>query len=85
MSNEPSMPDSVVEQRLLGNLRRARLEMEEVGLQLDEVIARFDEEIRQQRLKRDYLQKRAQRGSWEHFQSVLAQVPNDEPEEYDRF
>jgi hypothetical protein len=46
------MPDSVVEQRLLGNLRRARLEMEEVGLQLDEVLARFDEEIRQQRLKR---------------------------------
>jgi hypothetical protein len=52
MSNPPSMPDSVVEQRLLGNLRRARLEMEEVGLQLDAVLARFDEEIRQQRLKR---------------------------------
>jgi predicted DNA-binding ribbon-helix-helix protein len=33
---------------------------------------------------RDYLQNRAQRGSWEHFQSVLAQVPNGEPEEYDR-
>jgi hypothetical protein len=52
MKKPPSMPDAIVEQRLLGNLRRARLEMEEVGLQLDEVIARFDEEIRQQRLKR---------------------------------
>jgi hypothetical protein len=52
MRSPSSMPDSVVEQRLLGNLRRARLEMEEVGLQLDEVLARFDEEIRQQRLKR---------------------------------
>jgi hypothetical protein len=45
------MPDTIVEQRLLANLRRTRLEMEEVGLQLDEVIAWFDEEIRQQRLK----------------------------------
>lgn len=40
------------DQRLLGNLRRARLEMEELGLQFDEVLAKFDEEIRQQRLKR---------------------------------
>jgi hypothetical protein len=36
----------------LGNLRRDRLEMEELGLQFDEVLARFDEEIRQQKLKR---------------------------------
>jgi hypothetical protein len=33
---------------------------------------------------RDYLQTRAPRGSWKHFQSVLAQVPNGEPEEYDQ-
>jgi hypothetical protein len=84
MKTQPSIPDSATEQRLLGNLRRARLEMEEVGLQLDAVLARFDEEIRQQQLNQDYFQKRAQRGSWEHFQSVLAQVPNGEPEEYDR-
>jgi hypothetical protein len=51
MTNKP-FENPAVDQRLLGNLRRARLEMEEVGLQLDEVIARFDEEIRQQRLKR---------------------------------
>jgi hypothetical protein len=52
MINQPFIPDPSVDQRLLGNLRRARLEIEELGLQLDEVLARFDEEIRQQRLKR---------------------------------
>jgi hypothetical protein len=52
MTNQPIMPNSSVDQRLLGNLRRARLEMEELGLQFDEVLAKFDEEIRQQRLKR---------------------------------
>jgi hypothetical protein len=52
MNRQPSMPDPSVDKKLLGNLRRARLEMEEVGLQLDSVIARFDEQIRQQRLNR---------------------------------
>jgi hypothetical protein len=52
MTNQPLMPDPSVDRRLLGNLRRARLEIEELGLQLDEVLSRFDEEIRQQRLKR---------------------------------
>jgi hypothetical protein len=52
MTNQPMMPNSSVDQRLLGKLRRARLEMEELGLQFDEVLAKFDEEIRQQRFKR---------------------------------
>jgi hypothetical protein len=52
MTDQPLMPNPSVDQRLLGNLRRARLEMEELGLQFDEVFARFDEEIRQQKLKR---------------------------------
>jgi hypothetical protein len=52
MTDQPLMPNPSVDQRLLGNLRRARLEMEELGLQFDEVIARFDEEMRQQKLKR---------------------------------
>ncbi|NJM77710.1 MAG: hypothetical protein HC852_20430 [Acaryochloridaceae cyanobacterium RU_4_10] len=52
MTDQPLMPNPSVDRHLLGNLRRARLEMEEVGLQFDEVIAKFDEEIRQQRLKR---------------------------------
>jgi hypothetical protein len=52
MTDQPLMPNSSVDQRLLGNLRSARLEMEELGLQFDEVLARFDGEIRQQKLKR---------------------------------
>lgn len=52
MTNQPLMPDPSIDQRLLDNLNRARLEIEELGLQLDGVLARFDEEIRQQRLKR---------------------------------
>ena len=46
------MPAIEVDKPLLGNLRRARLEMEEVGLQVEEVIAKLDDQIRQQRLKR---------------------------------
>jgi hypothetical protein len=52
MTDQPLMPSPSVDQRLLSNLRRARLEIEELGLQFDEVLARFDEEIRQQKLKR---------------------------------
>jgi hypothetical protein len=52
MTDKPLMPNPLVDQRLLSNLRRARLDMEELGLQFDEVLARFDEEIRQQKLKR---------------------------------
>jgi hypothetical protein len=52
MTDQPLMPNPSVDQRLLGNLRRARLEMEELGIQFDEVLARFDREIRQQKLKR---------------------------------
>lgn len=49
MTNQPLPP---TDPRLLSNLRRARLEFAESGLQFDEVLARFDEEIRQQKLKR---------------------------------
>lgn len=59
MTNQPLMPDPSIDQRLLDNLNRARLEIEELGLQLDGVLARFDEEIRQQRLKR--IQKSSKR------------------------
>jgi hypothetical protein len=52
MTNESPRPSPSDDLRLLGNLRRARLAMEEVGPQLDELITRFDEEIRQQRSRR---------------------------------
>ena len=52
MTNQPSMPDPSVDQRLLDNLRRSSLEMEELGLQFDELIAKLDEGIRQQKFNR---------------------------------
>jgi hypothetical protein len=52
MTIQSLMPDPSLDQRLLTNLRRSRLELEESGLQLEEVLAKLDREIRQQRLIR---------------------------------
>ncbi|WP_013322531.1 hypothetical protein [Gloeothece verrucosa] len=52
MSNKPTIPDPSVNARLINNLRRAGLDFEEVGLQLEEVIAKFDANLRQQKLQR---------------------------------
>lgn len=45
MIHQPIMPDPSVDARLINNLRRARLDMEEVDIQLKEIIARFDETL----------------------------------------
>jgi hypothetical protein len=52
MKTRPIMPDPAVDRRLLDNLRQARLSFEEVDLQVEELIAKFDELIRQQKLQR---------------------------------
>jgi hypothetical protein len=52
MKKQPMMPDPSVDRRLLDNLQQARLSFEEVDLQMEEVIAKFDELIRQQKLER---------------------------------
>jgi hypothetical protein len=52
MKTQRSIPSPSGDQRLLSNLRHARIEMEELGLELDEVLARLNKEIRHQRLKR---------------------------------
>jgi hypothetical protein len=53
MMNEPGyMPPPDVDLRLLANLRRSRLEMEELGCKLEEVIAKLDAEHRQVKQKR---------------------------------
>jgi hypothetical protein len=52
VNNQPIMPDPSVDNRLINNLRRARLDFEEVGLHLEEVIAKFDATLRQQKLER---------------------------------
>jgi hypothetical protein len=48
----PTMPDLAVDSRLIGDLRRARLDFAEVDLQLEELVAKCDEVIRQQKLQR---------------------------------
>jgi hypothetical protein len=46
------VPDAAVNRRLIDNLRQARLDFEEVDLQVEELVSRFDELIRQQKLQR---------------------------------
>jgi hypothetical protein len=50
--NNRLVSDSELDNRLIGNLRRARLAFEEVYLQLEELVAKCDELIRQQKLQR---------------------------------
>jgi hypothetical protein len=52
MKAQPMVPDPVVNRRLLDNLRQARLDFEEVDLQVEELVSKFDELIRQQKLQR---------------------------------
>ena len=58
MNNRSMMPDPAVDSRLIGNLRRARLDFEEVDLQLEELVAKCDEIIRQQKLQRIQTKKK---------------------------
>ena len=52
MKAQPIVPDSAVNRRLIDNLRQARLDFEEVDLQVEELVSKFDELIRQQKLQR---------------------------------
>lgn len=52
MIHQPIIPDPSVDARLINNLRRARLDLQEVDIQLEAIIARFDETLHQQRLER---------------------------------
>jgi hypothetical protein len=52
MNNQPIMPDPSIDARLINNLRRARLNFEEVGLHLEKAIAKFEAISRQQKLER---------------------------------
>jgi hypothetical protein len=52
MKVQPIVPDAAVNRRLIDNLRQARLDFEEVDLQVEELVSRFDDLIRQQKLQR---------------------------------
>lgn len=52
MNNQHQIPDLEVSQRLLNNLRRTRLEVQEVSLELAEINAKLGDFIRQKQLER---------------------------------
>ncbi|MEG4319227.1 MULTISPECIES: hypothetical protein [unclassified Microcoleus] len=52
MSKQPRIPDPETAKRLLANLRRTHLEMEQFNLELAEINARLEEVNRQKRLSR---------------------------------
>ncbi|HEY9692646.1 MAG TPA: hypothetical protein V6D15_10590 [Oculatellaceae cyanobacterium] len=52
MTNQPRIPDEETRKRLSANLRQARLDLQEFGLQLEEVEALLDQQIREQKRKR---------------------------------
>jgi hypothetical protein len=58
VNNRQIMSDPALDSRLIGNLRRARLDFEEVDLQLEELVAKCDEVIRQQKLQRIQTKKK---------------------------
>lgn len=52
MNNQPHMPEPEVDKRLLANMRQSRLRMEEAMLEIDEITAKLEHDIRQKRLER---------------------------------
>ena len=52
MNQKPHIPEPETSKRLLAKLRRTRLELEENNLELAEINAKLEHDIRQQRLVR---------------------------------
>lgn len=52
LTNQPRIPDPETRARLLSSLRQTRLQLEEFGLQLEEIIAGLEKHIREQKLQR---------------------------------
>ena len=52
MSKKSFIPNKETRKRLVNNLRQTRLELQDFGLQLEELLAGIEKEIREQKLKR---------------------------------
>ena len=52
MTEQPRIPDEETRKRLSANLRQSRLDLQEFGLQLNEILAGLDKHIREQKRKR---------------------------------
>ncbi|WP_204101825.1 MULTISPECIES: hypothetical protein [Spirulina sp. CCY15215] len=49
---QSSIPTPETRKRLVSNLRQTRLELQEFGLQLEEVLAALEQDIQEQKVKR---------------------------------
>lgn len=52
MSAEKSIPNEETRKKLVSNLRKNRVELQEFGFQLEELLAQMEKEVREQKLKR---------------------------------
>jgi hypothetical protein len=52
INNQPCLPDPETAARLLANLHRTHLEMQEFNLEVEEITAKIEDYNRQQRLQR---------------------------------
>ncbi len=52
MNQQSFIPNSETRKRLVTNLRHTRLDLQNFGLQLEELLASVEKEIREQKLKR---------------------------------
>lgn len=52
MTGEPRIPDEATRKRLLANLRQGILDLQEFGLQLDEILVGLEKHNREQKMKR---------------------------------
>jgi hypothetical protein len=52
MNQLQEIPNETTRNRLLVNLRQTRLDLQEFGLQLEEILAHLDKDIRQQKIQR---------------------------------
>ncbi len=64
--------------------RRVRELAAREGISINQFVATAVAEKMSALLTEDYLEERARRGSRDRYQEALAEVPDIEPEEYDR-
>lgn len=76
---------STLSLRLPDSLHRRIKELaSKKGISINQFVATAVAEKMAALMTEDYLQERARRGSREKYEAALAQVPNVEPDEYDR-
>ena len=76
---------SKISLRLPDSLHRGIKELtSKEGISINQFVATAVAEKMAALMTEDYLQERARRGSREKYEAALAQIPDVEPDEYDR-